>query len=142
MKECSDCQNTLPESEFNLASSKSARLQPYCRECQSAHQKEWYQKNKNRRKRQVNQQRKELRLKLKEILDKIKDVPCKDCNQKYNPWQMDFDHLKDKKANVGELANGCYSVEVVLEEVAKCEVVCANCHRDRTHKRNQGPIEY
>lgn len=50
---------------------------------------------------------------------------------------MDFDHIDgDKVDNVGHMrytAGG----NKILEEIAKCEVVCANCHRQRTYARNR-----
>lgn len=47
---------------------------------------------------------------------------------------MQFDHLGDDKvAAVGQLLDG--SLDKLLEEIAKCEVVCANCHVLRTAKR-------
>lgn len=44
---------------------------------------------------------------------------------------MDFDHLGDKKFAVGSSIS--YTLDAVREEIAKCEVVCANCHRERTY---------
>ncbi len=49
---------------------------------------------------------------------------------------MDFDHLRDKKSKksaVGLMAMQEHSMKVILEEIAKCEVVCSNCHRIRTY---------
>jgi hypothetical protein len=49
---------------------------------------------------------------------------------------MDFDHVRGEKvANVSVLVAGGASRRRVLAEIAKCEVVCANCHRERTHGR-------
>ena len=44
---------------------------------------------------------------------------------------MDFDHLSRKE---GEISSLMYTsgTDVLLKELAKCEVVCANCHRIRT----------
>jgi hypothetical protein len=47
---------------------------------------------------------------------------------------MDFDHVgEDKTANVCRLMN--HGWQTILAEIAKCELVCANCHRIRTQKR-------
>lgn len=63
--------------------------------------------------------------------------PCTDCKGIFNPWQMDFDHLDaaTKSNNVGTLAS-CGTVADIIAEIKKCEVVCSNCHRNRTHQRN------
>lgn len=51
--------------------------------------------------------------------------------------RTDFDHVRGKKRkNVGAMVNGHnFSVEKIIEEIAKCDVVCSNCHRERTFSR-------
>jgi hypothetical protein len=54
---------------------------------------------------------------------------------------MDFDHVRGRKQkNVMELIN-TLSKKKIDEEIAKCEIVCSNCHRIRTHKRRAGKNE-
>lgn len=71
-----------------------------------------------------------------------KDLPCTDCGVKYSPWMMQFDHVRGiKVSSLSNLAsNG--TLTKLLEEIEKCEVVCANCHADRTYKRglSQGTV--
>jgi hypothetical protein len=59
---------------------------------------------------------------------------CVDCNINYPYYVMDFDHIGEKKAVINKLIDRC-SIKGLKEEIAKCELVCANCHRIRTHKR-------
>ena len=67
------------------------------------------------------------------LLDYFVEHPCADCGET-DPVVLEFDHLRDKRFNIGpELAN--YAWEDIVEEIAKCEVVCANCHRRRTARR-------
>jgi hypothetical protein len=48
---------------------------------------------------------------------------------------MDFDH-RDGATKLFELnAVARKTVKDILSEIAKCDVVCANCHRKRTHRR-------
>lgn len=50
---------------------------------------------------------------------------------------MDFDH-KDKSLKLGNIAHMAvrnWSLEKIKQEINKCEVVCANCHRIRTYRR-------
>lgn len=73
-------------------------------------------------------------------IDRLKRGPCSDCGGRYNPWQMDFDHRDPslKEDGISRLIRDRkWSLERVLEEVAKCDLVCANCHRQRTHVRQQ-----
>jgi hypothetical protein len=62
-------------------------------------------------------------------------TPCLDCGINYPYYVMDFDHVRGKKhANVMELIS-TLSKKRVDQEIAKCELVCSNCHRYRTHSR-------
>ena len=70
----------------------------------------------------------------KKFIDTFKDSPCMDCNQKFPPYVMDFDHVRgEKSANVGEM--GTHALEMIIEEIAKCDLVCSSCHRIRTYSR-------
>lgn len=63
----------------------------------------------------------------------LREHPCVDCGET-DPIMLEFDHLRDKEFGIG---NGLRdrAWQSVLDEMAKCEVVCANCHRRRTAKR-------
>jgi hypothetical protein len=63
-------------------------------------------------------------------------TPCADCQQSYPHYVMDFDHVHGEKlANVADITRVNHSRKKVWDEIAKCELVCANCHRIRTHQR-------
>jgi hypothetical protein len=62
------------------------------------------------------------------------ESPCADCKLNYPYYVMDFDHLSDKSFNISQMY-GKVSLEMLLAEIAKCDIVCSNCHRFRTHKR-------
>ena len=72
---------------------------------------------------------------IKAEVDKIKSVPCADCGESFPPCAMDFDHRnpRTKKFTIGTALKNCFSLEKLLEEIAKCDIVCAVCHRIRTH---------
>jgi hypothetical protein len=62
---------------------------------------------------------------------------CIDCGYKEHPVALDFDH-KPGTVKCFPIGNGnSRSREKVLEEIAKCEVRCSNCHRIRTYERKQ-----
>lgn len=69
------------------------------------------------------------------LVDDLKGHPCVDCGGTFPPECMDFDHLGDKKWQIGRMMN--FSHEKVRDEIAKCDLVCANCHRIRTKSRKQ-----
>lgn len=61
---------------------------------------------------------------------------CRDCGYRENSCALDFDHLPGT-VKLFDVGMGSWrSREVVLAEIAKCEVVCACCHRVRTKDRN------
>ena len=59
---------------------------------------------------------------------------CTDCGEN-NPIVLDFDHIRDKKYNISRMIHDGFSWKAIVKEMEKCEVVCANCHRIRTHDR-------
>jgi hypothetical protein len=72
---------------------------------------------------------------IRGFVRRIKEgTPCRDCGEHFPYYVMDFDHLEDKKHEINSLA-AIGRVGMLKEEIKKCEVVCANCHRMRTHKR-------
>lgn len=64
------------------------------------------------------------------------EVGCADCGYSKHAAAMEFDHRPGtaKLFNIGEKM-GAYSRQVLWEEIAKCDVVCANCHAIRTAER-------
>ncbi len=101
-------------------------------ESQRASKKRYYDKN-----RQMYYERNERnRLARRAVIDQHKAKPCADCGEQYPPYVMDFDHLEsvDKVGNIATYWQR-WGMAKLLAEIAKCEVVCSNCHRERTHRR-------
>ena len=65
-----------------------------------------------------------------------KNKPCMDCGQSYPPHVMDFDHRPDQEKSFGVSRGKIKPIEAVLAEIAKRDLVCANCHRIRTYLRS------
>lgn len=87
----------------------------------------------------LNQQRRDRRARNRAVVEEAKSAPCLDCGGSFPPYVMDFDH-RDGKGELGRgisrlVGAGTCSLERLHEEIAKCDVICANCHRIRTHKR-------
>jgi formate-dependent nitrite reductase cytochrome c552 subunit len=70
------------------------------------------------------------------LLDELRSAPCADCGGRFPPCAMDFDHRDPatKRSAVTRLF-GRAGVGRILAEAAKCDIVCANCHRLRTFDR-------
>lgn len=62
-------------------------------------------------------------------------VGCFDCKVKYPYYILDFDHRDIFSKDFTILASyGINSnLKILINEVRKCDVVCSNCHRIRTH---------
>lgn len=107
----------------------------------------WAQNNKEKRREQslrwrVNNRERYLELIRARYAEKaaliasLKTGPCVDCGGRFHHAAMDFDHVNgDKKFCIASRKTA--SIDDILEEVVKCELVCSNCHRIRTWKRKQ-----
>lgn len=81
------------------------------------------------------QKAKEAYLRKKALVVEIKSAPCADCKGVFHHSAMDFDHVKGEKVKDVSWLLKNTSWQTVLNEIEKCEVVCANCHRVRTYNR-------
>ena len=82
------------------------------------------------------QRQRDRRNKNRKFIQEYKQAnPCVDCGENYPYYVMDFDHLRDKSFGIGSMAPAL-TREALKEEIEKCELVCANCHRFRTHTRS------
>ncbi|WP_156759614.1 hypothetical protein [Microbacterium karelineae] len=73
------------------------------------------------------------------LMSYLREHPCCDCGES-DPIVLDFDHLPghSKRFNISQAVGGSTrSWETILSEIAKCEVVCANCHRRRSAERGR-----
>jgi len=62
--------------------------------------------------------------------------PCVDCVTRYPYYVMDYDHCRGEKLfEIADSIKNPVSMERLLAEIAKCDLICANCHRIRTFKR-------
>lgn len=71
------------------------------------------------------------------LVEYLEDKGCVDCGIN-EPVVLQFDHLPQftKSFDIGRAITGSTRKwESILEEMAKCEIVCANCHARRTAKR-------
>ena len=66
----------------------------------------------------------------------FKSKPCIDCGIQYPSYVMDLDHRQgeQKISNLAKMVTR-YGWKTILKEITKCDIVCSNCHRERTNKR-------
>lgn len=122
-----------PESDFAFRDIKAGLRQSHCRQCHAAYRRAHYVANREDYVRREVARIKKYRIENRVLmLAYLLAHPCVDCGET-DPVMLDFDHRDPalKKGNVGSLAAG-KPWHIVLREVEKCDVRCANCHARRT----------
>lgn len=131
------CKEEKPLYEFNKNSSKTDGYQTFCRQCSNRQSKYYYEKNKTKHKEVVAKRRRQVITENhSKMLEFLATKACVDCGTR-DTRVLEFDHIRDKKKNVSILLHTAYSWDTILEEIGKCEIVCANCHRIRTLERSK-----
>jgi len=79
---------------------------------------------------------KKRRLAVAAFVFEHKKRPCADCQQTFDPICMDFDHRPGevKLFTLAHIHKTILNLDKVRAEIAKCDIVCSNCHRIRTHR--------
>ena len=127
-RRCKRCERTLPLEAFNRYKDGH---QWWCRECF----KQYFRDRGKVHIDQVNKSREARRERAHEhVLRALVECACADCGET-DPRVLEFDHIGAKTAEVSVLVARCLSPDVISAEIAKCEVVCCNCHRARTYLR-------
>lgn len=68
----------------------------------------------------------------------MESMSCTDCHRSFDWWMLEWDHVPErgiKLINIGAIAHKDISNPRLANELQKCDLVCANCHTTRTHKR-------
>lgn len=108
------------------------------REQLNARQRAYYAENREARLAYIRDYSAKKQVEKREFIAELKSHPCHDCGGKFHACAMDFDHLEGE-SKIDSISTLMRNMRVTLkrlkEEVAKCELVCANCHRVRTYNR-------
>lgn len=98
--------------------------------------KEFKRENKKGRARYIAEKQSKI-IELRNYINaKYKNQPCIECKSIFEPCVMDFDHIfGEKQANISFLIKNLISIDIIEQEIAKCELICARCHRLRTFTR-------
>lgn len=135
-RSCAKCGQSKPGSDFHR--SRTGQFS-YCGECRRAYDRRYYaERGKAARLARTRAWRDSARA----WMDALKaGRPCADCGETFPPFVMHWDHLPGhrKIAEISVLV-GNRRRGIVLEELAKCELVCANCHVMRTVVRARRTI--
>ena len=141
MKRCLRCGEVKPLDAFPPRVNRGKQtVRPYCRTCYTVYWREYYSKDKK-----GHQQRAKRRTAtVRALVRAAKDRPCADCGQCFPFYVMQFDHREGEERLfcIGRMSNyRTVSKARLVAEIAKCDVVCANCHSERTYQRKQRKIK-
>ncbi len=76
---------------------------------------------------------------IRDVRELKESSPCMDCGKYYSYWIMQYDHRDSSKKTAGiNTLIWKSSRQRVMEEIELCDLVCANCHSDRTYLRSNG----
>jgi hypothetical protein len=144
-KRCKVCEADLPGGQFYNDPQTADKLTRDCKECRRKYKNQWRADYKTRNGERdgarydrdhlkESADRKAQRVKdLAEWVNEMKSQPCMDCGGTFPPVCMDYDHVRgEKRRSVTRMIHELYSRASILEEIAKCDLVCSNCHRIRT----------
>ena len=141
LKKCPICKLDLPEDDIHFASRYDRvkkEFQHKCRSCQKEYRRKHYLDNKEK---YINKAKKYKKTFVNWFSEYKKNLSCEICNEK-RYWVLDFHHRdpKEKDLEVSKIVSNC-NKQQLLNEIEKCVVLCANCHRDIHHQeRNAGIV--
>lgn len=130
MKTCTACRKQKSLEEFQKRSSSKDGYTNLCKPCKRQYDNNHYKNNPSRseyiRKNQKNREQKTNEY----IRQYLLEHPCVDCGED-DIVVLEFDHVRGEKRGVISVLKRS-SLKAVKEEIEKCEVRCANCHRRKT----------
>jgi hypothetical protein len=133
VKRCGTCGMTKPVTEFHR---RGAIHQSVCRECRRTYDAAYHRRTRQRRLAQKRRYHEELL----EWHRALKRAACSDCGGRFHHAAMEWDHRvpETKSDDVSSMVGKTHSKRQILAEIAKCDLVCANCHAVRTYERVRG----
>ena len=139
-KTCSKCGLTKSVDDFSFVypARNDGKRRPDCKTCVSERTRVFVASQPQAQRERMKKFRRDRRLTTKAFVSQyLKDHPCVDCGES-DIDVLDFDHVKGNKvAGISYLVGRTKKISVLLEEIEKCEVRCANCHRRATRKRER-----
>ena len=131
MKYCPGCQSTKDEIYFSKRSDKPWLFRSRCKACYAAAANARYHLDDGKTARERNATKRGINQRY--VYDYLSTHPCVDCGES-NWVVLEFDHVRgDKWRNICDIM--LMEPELVISEIAKCDSVCANCHKIRTYTR-------
>jgi 5-methylcytosine-specific restriction endonuclease McrA len=141
IKKCYSCKKDLSIEWFARRSDRPHLFISRCYPCSAKYQSEWYKTSSVERREKSAANRANYKRMGKDYIKSYKERSlCVDCGKKWPDYVLDFDHILGNKKAIVSSMPGQYPLDIIIQEIAKCEVVCARCHRYRTQARLTGCV--
>ena len=134
MMTCRYCNEEKPKEEFTFYNKAKGERNNQCKPCVRVISRQYREANREK----YNAKQRESYVVRRDKVNALKlERGCADCGYNAHPAALEFDHLPEyeKEFTIGPSIR--LSWEKLEAEIAKCEVVCANCHAVRTAERRK-----
>lgn len=129
-KECTRCGKWKLLTRFYKTQKRKGGYHPQCKKCCRSQATEFYHRNPGPYRKRALIARKKISAYLNRVANKIKKREgCCECGEE-TLCVLDYHHHKERGMPVSRAA--CHSYKKFEEEINKCVILCANCHR-KTH---------
>lgn len=126
---CTKCFLQKPVEDFPWKNRLLGKRHTVCKECYAKRSSAWYQDNKEHQLENVRRNNQNYREMAREyVFQYLLEHPCSSCGES-DPRVLEFHHEGNKEAEVSRLMGRGASLDALKAEIAKCVVMCANCHR-------------
>lgn len=135
MKKCKKCDTVRPKTDFAIDNSTKDKLATCCKVCH----KEWGKINYQLNKEKVGARLIAKRKRVKEYVNNLKrKTGCQNCAEN-EPVCLDYHHTnpENKIERVSYIARCSTSFNKINQEIEKCVLLCANCHRKLHYKKEE-----
>lgn len=125
-KLCPKCGQEKFVSQFSKNKGRPDKLSCECKSCHRQMRNTYYAANKKREMARVAARKRGIKSWYMALKSQLK---CNRCGEDH-PATIQFHHIdpKEKDTILAEVASLGWSRKKILEEIKKCEILCANCH--------------
>jgi hypothetical protein len=125
-KKCSKCGLTKPIEDYAIKSSLIGKRSPDCKVCHRKIRKVYYDNNTSLEKMRVRGRASKIKMLLASLKEQL---VCQRCGEDHVAC-LQFHHIDPslKDINISQAASNGWSLDRIKSEMAKCNVLCANCH--------------
>jgi len=126
-KICTTCNIEQPIENFHKAKTKKDGYSYTCKLCRQLYHKKHYENNTHNYKQNANDQKNKIKVFLNNYKQTLQCEICKESRH----YCLDFHHIENNKEyNISDMAGRGVSINTLMNEIAKCQILCKNCHAE------------